>query len=77
MGLGSGLGLGLGLGLANRTRNRDPNPTQETLEWAREHPLLLKKRGGDPPEMHPNMMRKEAMKWATLDHGKREKEQAG
>ena len=27
--------------------------------------------------MHPNMMRKEAMKWATLDHGKREKEQAG
>ena len=62
---------------AVRTREIKSLPEQEALEWAREHPLLLKKRGGDPPEMHPNMMRKEAMKWATLDHGKREKEQAG
>ena len=62
---------------AVRSREIKALPEQETLEWARDHPLLLKKRGGDPPEMHPNMMRKEAMKWATLDHGKREKEQAG
>jgi hypothetical protein len=37
-------------------------PKQEAIEWAVEHPHLLKKRGGDPPGMHPNMVKKEAMR---------------
>jgi hypothetical protein len=51
-------------------------PQQEAMEWAEEHPHLLKKRGGDPPGQHPNMMKKEAMKWAHIDQGARQKQQA-
>ena len=46
------------------------------MDWAEEHPHLLKKRGGDPPGQHPSMTRKEAMKWAHIDQGARQKQHA-
>jgi len=51
-------------------------PQQEAMDWAEEHPHLLKKRGGDPPGQHPSMTRKEAMKWAHIDQGARQKQHA-